>query len=100
MKESTLTDFNIAHINEQSVNIVVVFVDRSVAHKSPQEQNAIAATFQRCAASVGWAGNIAMVWPGGFWAPHNQRAFFSSPGGSYEALSIRINKTLQVQDAA
>lgn len=86
--------FEIAHINEQGVNVVVVFVDQSVAHKSPQEQNAIAATFQRCALSANLAGNVAMVWPGGFWAPKKQHAFFASAGGSFQALSLRINGRL------
>ena len=33
-----MTTFEIAHINEQGVNVVVVFVDDSVAHKTPAEQ--------------------------------------------------------------
>jgi hypothetical protein len=89
-----VTTFEVAHINEQGVNVVVVFVDPSVAHKSPQEQNAIAATLEQCAHSANLAGNIAMVWPGGFWAPQNQHAFFTSPGGSFAALRLRINKKL------
>jgi len=89
-----MTTFQIAHINEQGVNVVVVFVDPAVAFKSAQEQNLIATSLQLCAQAGGLAGNIAMVWPGGFWAPNNQHAFFGSPGGSYEGLLRRINKTL------
>lgn len=89
-----MVNFQIAHINEQGVNVVVVFVDAEVGHKSPTEQNAIAAALQLCARSANLAGNVAMVWPGGFWAPLNQHAFFQSPGGSYQALQFRINKTL------
>ena len=77
-----MTDFDVAHINEHGVNVVVVFVSPSVAHKSTEEQNALAASLQLCAHSAGLAGNVAMVWPGGFWAPRNQHAFFGSPGGS------------------
>lgn len=90
-----MTDFQVAHINEQGVNVVVVFVDSSVSFKSSQEQHEIAAQLQLCAASARLAGNIAMIWPGGFWAPRNQHAFFSSAGGSFDALRFRINKTLR-----
>jgi hypothetical protein len=89
-----MTTFEIAHINEQGVNVVVVFVDPAVAHKTAADQNAIAGGLQLCARSANLAGNIAMVWPGGFWAQPNQHAFFESPGGSYQALQARINKTL------
>lgn len=89
-----MTDFEVAHINEQGVNIVVVFVDSSMAHKSSEEQNQIAAALQLCAQSAGLAGNIAMVWRGGFWAPRNQHSFFGSAGGSYRSLAMRINKKL------
>lgn len=89
-----MTTFKIAHINEHSVNVVVVFVDPGVAHKSTEEQNAIAASLQLCAQSANLAGNVAMVWPGGFWAPLNQHAFFASPGGSYAQLQLRISKNL------
>jgi len=88
------TTFKIAHINEQGVNVVVVFVNPAVAYQSTEEQNRIAAQLQFCAQSANLAGNIAMVWPGGFWAPLNQHAFFRSPGGSYAQLQLRINKSL------
>jgi len=89
-----MTTFEVAHINQQGVNVVVVFVAPAVAHKSSEEQNAIAANLQLCAQSANLAGNVAMVWPGGFWAPSNQHAFFRSPGGSYAQLRLRINKKL------
>jgi hypothetical protein len=89
-----MNGFEVAHINERGVNVVVVFVAPAVAHKSTEEQNEIAAGLQVCAQSAGLAGNIAMVWPGGFWAPRNQHAFFGSPGGSYGELARRVNKKL------
>jgi hypothetical protein len=89
-----MTAFEVAHINEHGVNIVVVYVDPAVAHKQVEEQNAIANALQLCAQSADLAGNIAIVWPGGFWAPRNQHALFGSPGGSYRELSRRINKKL------
>jgi hypothetical protein len=87
-------NFEIAHINEQGVNVIVVFVDDSFSHKSQQEQDQIAAALQACARRAKLAGNIALVWPGGFWAPQNQHAFFRSAGGSFRTLQSRINKKL------
>jgi len=89
-----MTTFKIAHINEHGVNVIVVFVDPSLAHKSAEEQNLAAARLQLCAQSANLAGNVALVWPGGFWAPRNQHPFFGSPGGSYAQLQLRINKNL------
>jgi hypothetical protein len=89
-----MTTFKIAHINEHGVNVVVVFVDPAVAHKTTEERDIIAASLQLCAQSANLAGNVAMVWPGGFWALRNQHAFFRSPGGSYAQLQLRINKNL------
>jgi hypothetical protein len=88
-----MTEFQIAHINERGVNVMVVFVDSSVRFKSSEEQNELATQLQLCAASAGLAGNVAMIWQGGFWAPNNQHAFFRSPGGSYAELASRINKS-------
>jgi hypothetical protein len=89
-----MTNFDVAHINEQGVNVVVVFVDESVSRRSPAAQLELAEALAHCAASAGLLGNIAMVWPGGFWAPNSQHAFFRSVGGSYPALAARINKKL------
>ena len=89
-----MTNFDVAHINEQGVNVVVVFVDESVSRRPPAAQMALAEALAVCAASAGLLGNIAMVWPTGFWAPNNQHGFFRSAGGSYYALAARINKKL------
>lgn len=86
--------FQIAHINQGGVNVVVVFVDASVGLRTPFEQASLATALHKCAMTAGLLGNIAMVWPGGFWAPKNQHPFFASPGGSYQSLSCLINKNL------
>jgi len=76
---------------------VGVFGDPAVAHKSAEEQSVIAPSLQLCANSADLAGNIAMVWPGGFWAPFNQHAFCKSPAGSYAQLQLGLNKTLSCE---
>ena len=71
-----MTTFEIAHINQSGVNVVVVFVDPGVAHKTPKEQNEIATSLQLCARNADLAGNIAMIWPGGFWRRTTSTHFF------------------------
>ena len=89
-----MSSFQVAHINEQGVNVVVVFLQSSIGSKPAGEIAQVAAQLQTCAISAGLAGNIALVWDRGFWAPRNQHAFFSSAGGSFAALQTRINRTL------
>ena len=93
-----MTNFDVAHINEQGVNVVVVFVSETVSQLTPDAQIALAESLSICAASAGLIGNIAMVWPGGFWAPQNQHPFFRSGGGAYHALMSRINRKLLCRD--
>lgn len=91
-----INEYEVAHINEQGVDVVVVFVDpQSVAEKSALQLSQFATQLQTCATSAGLRGNVAMVWPGGFWAPQKQHAFFQSPGGSFQALAFRVNRKLR-----
>lgn len=89
-----MTNFDVAHINEQGQNVVVVFVNESVSRLTPDAQAALAESLSVCAAYAGLVGNIAMVWPGGFWAPIHQHPFFRSQSGSFAALASRINRKL------
>jgi hypothetical protein len=89
--------FKVAHLKEQGVDLVIVFVNPSVGNLSPLEQQQAADALQRCAASAGLAGNVAMVWQNSagrmeFWAPNNQHAYFLEVPWDY--LVGNINKTL------
>ena len=89
--------FKVAHLNERGVNLVIVFVSSSVGNLSPLQQQQAADALQRCAASAGLAGNVAMVWQNAagrmeFWAPNNQHAYFRDVPWDY--LVGNINKTL------
>jgi hypothetical protein len=92
--------FQVAHLNEQNVNLVVIFLNTAFDNQSPQEQHRIHLALQAGATSAGLAGNVVPVWQDAFGhtkfiAPQQQRAFFQSV--SYEQLAANINKTLTLQ---
>jgi len=91
--------FEVAHLNVQNVNLIIVFLNTAFDSKAPREQQAIHSALQAAATSAGLAGNVVPVWrdPFGrtkFIAPQNQHAFFG--GVSYEQLALQINRTLTV----
>lgn len=91
--------FQIAHLNIQQVNIIVVFLDSSFDRQVPLEQNAAHLRLQAAASSAGLAGNVVPVWLDQFGqtkfiAPPQQHPFFKSV--SLEQLAVQINRTLTV----
>jgi hypothetical protein len=96
MEDLGMQEFNVAHINEQGVDLIIVFLDQKVAGFSPAQLEEIAERLTVCARSVNWRGFVALVWPGGFWAQKNQHAFFAS--APYNLLASQVNKTLTCQN--
>jgi len=93
--------FRVAHLRVPGtpgpVDLMIVFVDSSVAQKTPADQSSLAMSLQRCSLAAQRAGDVAMVWQdafgnAGFWAPQRHRAFFTS--ASYEFLYSQINGEL------
>jgi hypothetical protein len=92
-----MEEFQVAHIREQGVDLVIIFVSESFGTKSDTEKARVAAALQICATAAGLAGNVVLVWSGSFgkvefWAPLNQHAFFKTV--SYAQLLTSINRTL------
>jgi hypothetical protein len=90
--------FQVAHINVQNVNLIVVFVDPGVGQRPPLEQQHVVNALQTCASAAGLAGNVVPVWRDNFGrlnfiAPPAQHAFFKSV--TFEYLYSNINKTLR-----
>jgi hypothetical protein len=84
--------FEIAHLNIQDVQVVVVFVE--AASDASRHYTA----FQNAAARAGLDGNIVAVWPDEFGrtrflAPPEQHAFFQVV--DYDQLRAQINGTLE-----
>ena len=89
--------FQVAHLNVQNVNLVIVFLNATFNSKLPQEQHAIHVALQTTATSAGLVGNVVPVWLDQFGrmkflAPHQQHPFFKSV--RYDYLAAQINRTL------
>ncbi len=88
-----MADFDVAHIREQGVDLIIIPLDRSFGHKSQTEQNAISADLQACASAAGLAGTVVPVWDDGigrmmFLAPQGIHPFFRSIDLSFVAANI------------
>ena len=92
-----MEQFQVAHINVQGVNLVVVFVNPGVGQRPASEQQQVVNALQACASGAGLAGNVVPVWRDNlgrlnFIAPPTQHGFFKSV--TFEYLYNSINKTL------
>jgi hypothetical protein len=91
--------YQVAHLNIQQVNIIIVFLDTAFNRQVPQRQNAVHLRLQAAASSAGLAGNVVPVWLDDlgqtqFIAPSQQHPFFKSV--SFEQLATQVNGTLKV----
>lgn len=93
-----MTDYDVAHIHEQGVDLIIIPVDSSFGRRSASDQAAITATLQRCASAAGLAGTVVPVWDGGggrmgFWAPQNWFPFFQGINLGFVASNINRRLT-------
>ena len=92
-----MATFDVAHLNIQNVNVVIVFLGPAFEHKTHQQQSEFQAALQICAANAGLAGNVVLVWQDSlqqikFLAPPQQHAFFKT--ANYANLYSQVNKKL------
>jgi hypothetical protein len=85
--------FDVAHIREQGVDLIIIPLDNSFRLKTQHDQDAIIADLQMRASSAGLAGTVVPVWDGGggrmaFKAPPNWHSFFKSIDLSFVAANI------------
>jgi hypothetical protein len=88
-----MPSFDIAHIRQQGVDLVIVPLEDSFDHKTQAQQRATIDQLQVAARSAGLAGAVVPVWEtnsGGmkFIAPNNYHPFFKSIGWSFVARNI------------
>jgi hypothetical protein len=57
--------FEVAHINVQGQNVILIVVSPSVGSRSSQDQAALLATLESRAHQAGLAGHVALVWNSG-----------------------------------
>jgi hypothetical protein len=86
----------VAHIREQGVDLIIVFVSDRVRWMNDTDVRSIVAGLTVCARSAGLAGHVVLVWPGGFYADRPLHPFFES--AQYELLAASINKKLNCQN--
>lgn len=78
-----MTTFQIAHIREQGIDLIIVPLDSSFRYKTESEQTAVHSALQTCATAAGLKGTVVPVWDVGggrmgFLAPRNWHSFFTS----------------------
>jgi len=88
--------FKVAHIREQGVDLIIVFVNSSVAHVLDSEKAQLLGALQLCANSAGLRGSAVLVWEGGFYADQRFHAFFRS--APYATLAANINGELTCEN--
>jgi len=90
--------FEVAHIQQQGVNLIIILLDSSFGRKTTLEQNQTIGALQVCARAAGLAGTVVPVWNAGsgrmaFLAPSNWRSFFQSIDLRFVARNINRDLT-------
>ena len=92
-----MSDYDIAHINQQGVDLIIVPLDSSFGYKSPADQRSVINALQRCTQGASLKGTVVPVWDSNgsmaFIAPQEWHPFFQSIDMSYVAMSINRRLT-------
>lgn len=84
--------FDVAHVQEQGVDLIIIPLDSSFGLKTQEEQNAARTEFQIQAGSAGLAGTVVLMWDTGgcmgFLAPPNFAPFFQSINLDWVAANL------------
>lgn len=91
-----MPSFNIAHIREQSEDMIIVPLDSNFENQTPVQQAAFMADLQRRARTAGLAGTVVLIWETGsrtkFIGPQPWHSFLK--GLSMLQVQQSLNKTL------
>lgn len=87
--------YDVAHIREQGIDLIIIPLDSSFGYKTKEDQTQEIAVLQMHANGAGLAGTVVPVWDAGggrmaFIAPQRWHPFFSSINGLW--LASNINK--------
>lgn len=90
------TEFDVAHINQQGQNMIVIPLNSNAQYKSDQQLNELMYLLQKCATSAGLAGTVVIVWTSNngmmFMGPRQWQNFLRSIDMLWVAKNI--NRTL------
>jgi hypothetical protein len=89
--------FQVAHVREQGVDLIIIPVESAFGVKNQKEQHQIFSELQIRANNAGLAGTVVPVWDGGggrlaFLAPTQWHSFFRSL--TLQWVAANINKSL------
>ncbi|CAO3401850.1 hypothetical protein [Azospirillum palustre] len=92
-----MPQFDVAHIRQQNIDLIIIPLDHSFDHKSDADQRAAIADLQIHANAAGLAGTVVPVWQNhqgrmAFIAPRPWWPFFQSM--SLGDVQRNINKTI------
>jgi hypothetical protein len=89
--------YDVAHINEQGVDLIIVPLADDYEWKTDIQQRQIISGLQACANAAGLRGTVVPVWQAGgcmkFIAPTNWHSFFRSIDFNYIAMNINRELT-------
>jgi len=93
LTEIKMAEFDIAHINEQGEDIILIPLDSSFAYKSQKEQMETVNYLQACAEKAGLKGKVIPVWKNlvnrmDFVAPEYYHPYLFSINYSYVLRNI------------
>ena len=93
-----MSSYDVAHIRQSGVDLIIIPLDRSFGFKPTSEQHRVTNQLQLAARSAGLAGTVVPVWDAGggrmaFIAPRPWHPFFSSIGLHDVAMNINLTLT-------
>ncbi len=85
--------FEVAHVREQGIDLIVVPLNDQFGRQSQGDQNGVIYELQTRARAAGLAGTVVLVWDDGggrmaFRAPTNWHSFFRSIGWNWVAANV------------
>lgn len=91
-----MATFEVAHLREQGVDLIIVPLNREFDQKSMEGQRSVINSLQMCAGAAGLRGTVVPVWPANdglrFIAPPAWHPFFKSL--SWSQIGANINRRL------
>ncbi|HVG34965.1 MAG TPA: hypothetical protein VM911_17980 [Pyrinomonadaceae bacterium] len=95
-----MSKYDVAHIQRQGIDLIIIPLESAFDYKSPSEQNEVVNGLQYYAGSAGLRGTVVPVWQSGgrmkFIAPPNWHPFFRSLNWSF--VRANINRELSIPD--
>jgi hypothetical protein len=99
-RTDAMPTFQVAHLQRDGQDVIIVPVDRSFGMRSPSEQARIQEAFQRSAAAIELPGIVVPVWEDAsgrmaFRAPPPWHDFFKSIDMVYVATALNRSLSLE-----